>query len=197
MSGLSEDAIFRGLRDAGFPEAVARRRAREEAASVAREPLLREVVHREVVDRLAPYTTAAAEGWVWPLRFTLPWSHLCSDDKHYTATIVTVGDRQVAKIVRRQEYRDALARVRKLVGPLQQAAPVAFPLALVARVYVPDNRPGHDVPNFAKNCHDALEGIVYTLDQWLYSAHWRRVGVDIDRPRAEITITPDVPGGSR
>ena len=71
--------------------------------------------------------------------------------------------------------------------------PADYPVALTARVWMPDRRPGHDVANFAKCCHDALEGLVYVKDEWLYDVHWIRAGVDVDRPRADITITR-IPG---
>jgi hypothetical protein len=38
--------------------------------------------------------------------------------------------------------------------------------------------------------HDALEGVVYTKDRWLDDVRWYRAGVDVDAPRAEITISP-------
>ncbi len=65
--------------------------------------------------------------------------------------------------------------------------PLNIPLTLHACVYVPDERP-HDVCNFAKCCHDALQRIVYTNDGRLYATYWERSGVDVDAPRAEITI---------
>ncbi len=68
--------------------------------------------------------------------------------------------------------------------------PLAMPLSLRARVYLPDNRPGHDVANFAKCCHDGLERAVYVKDEWLHRIAWERAGVDIDGPRAEIEIAP-------
>jgi Holliday junction resolvase RusA-like endonuclease len=56
---------------------------------------------------------------------------------------------------------------------------------------VPDNHPRrHDAVNFAKCTHDALEKLVYTTDHWLYDVRWIRAGVDVDHPRAELTITP-------
>jgi Holliday junction resolvase RusA-like endonuclease len=83
--------------------------------------------------------------------------------------------------------------VKTIVRPkVAGCAPVEIPVKLEARVWVPDNR-RRDVPNFAKCVHDALEKLVYVNDCWLYDSRWIRAGVDVDHPRAEITITPLAP----
>lgn len=117
----------------------------------------------------------------FPLSFTLPWTALVSD-----------GDRLYPKGSRmfmQPGYREAREKIVTIVRRvIENAEPVAFPLALDARVYVPDNRI-HDVPNFAKGVHDALKTYIYTDDRWLYRATWERIGVDPDAPRADILIT--------
>lgn len=130
----------------------------------------------------AAATPAPRRAITWPVRLTIPWSMLCSDNRKYT----THGDR----LVLREEYRIAKMAVRRTARDVVgDAEPAQIPLRLVAAVYVPDRRP-HDVANFAKCVHDALEDSVYASDRWLDDVHWLRAGVDVDRPRAEITISP-------
>lgn len=121
-----------------------------------------------------------------PITFTLPWSALVSDNDKYTPVYTTTGR---PKMILTSKYREAKAATRRIAKEIVgDAETVAIPLSLRAHVWVPDNRPGHDVANFAKCCHDALESVIYTKDEWLHDVQWRRAGVDVDRPRAEITI---------
>ncbi len=92
-----------------------------------------------------------------PLRFTLPWTALISDNRKYAPATGSRG----GKMILRQEYRDAKSKARALArDAVGGGLPIAKPLRMIVRVYVPDARPGHDVCNFAKGVHDALEGIV-------------------------------------
>lgn len=118
----------------------------------------------------------------WPIRLRLPWSLLVSDNEKYGV----INGRMLITSRYRQAKATIAARARDLIGEVE---PARHPVALEALVWVPDNRP-HDVPNFGKCVHDALEGVVYVKDSWLHGAHWKRAGVDVDSPRAEITITP-------
>jgi Holliday junction resolvase RusA-like endonuclease len=123
---------------------------------------------------------------------TLPWSALVSDNRKYAAALRGKG---VPMLIHTEQYRNAkkAAKARAVDAMTvegQRFPPLARPLALVARVWVPDNRHGHDVANFAKCAHDALEGIVYSKDEWLHDVRWIRAGVDVDRPRAEIEVAP-------
>lgn len=117
-----------------------------------------------------------------PLRFTLPWTALVSENRRFCA--------HMHQIFMTAEYKAARAKikaaVREIIG---DAAPLEIPLSLTAQVYMPDNRI-HDAPNFAGGVHNALKKLVYVDDQWLYRATWERAGVDPDRPRAEIEIRP-------
>jgi Holliday junction resolvase RusA-like endonuclease len=128
-----------------------------------------------------------------PLSLVLPWSALASDNLSRSPVVVNVGPNQrpIMKLVMKAPYRDAKAKARaiarQLIGDVE---PVSQPLRLVARVWVPDNRAGHDVSNFAKCTHDAFEKVIYTKDEWLHDVRWIRAGVDVDHPRAEISITP-------
>lgn len=131
----------------------------------------------------------------FPIRLVLPWSHLVSDNDKYGATITRhKHGGTFPRLILTSEYRDAklkaraVARVAMTVDGLL-FAPLERPLRLLARVWVPNNRV-HDVVNFSKCCHDALEGAVYTKDSWLHDVQWQKAGVDVDHPRAEITIEP-------
>lgn len=125
----------------------------------------------------------------WPLSLTIPWSCLISDNVKMRAAMRGTMEHPKATVVLTPEYRKARDRIGALARDRMGAAqPAAVPLALVARVYVPDNRV-HDVVNFSKAVHDAMKGTVFVDDQWLHDARWIRAGVDVDAPRAEITIT--------
>lgn len=120
----------------------------------------------------------------WPLRFTLPWSTLISDNAKYgviNGSLILTKDYRRAKGLVRAVAKQAVGEDRE---------PANYALRIVATVWVPDDMRAHDVCNFAKCVHDALEGVVYTKDRWLHDISWRRAGVDVDAPRAEITIQP-------
>jgi Holliday junction resolvase RusA-like endonuclease len=117
-----------------------------------------------------------------PVRLRIPWSALASDNDKYGI--------MRGKLIAQKPYRAAKKAIRSLaVEAMNGRPPAACPLALVARVYVPDNRV-HDVVNFSKCVHDALKGSVFVDDQWLHDVRWIRAGVDVDAPRCELTITP-------
>jgi Holliday junction resolvase RusA-like endonuclease len=123
---------------------------------------------------------------IFPLELIVPWSALVSDDRKY-APALRMGS---PVILLTEKYRKAKQAAEAIARQAVLGAPASIPLQLHARVWVPDNRPGHDVANFAKCCHDAFEDLVYTRDEWLHDVRWTRAGVDVDRPRAEIRITP-------
>jgi Holliday junction resolvase RusA-like endonuclease len=176
-AGLSPDAIERGLIDMGVPKEKARQMAYSS-------PL--PSVHYRATDAPDGIVTVL-RAVVFPLCFTLPWSALVSDNRKYNAAYTRAKN---PTLVLSHKYREAKKKAAGIAREaMGSAEPVAYPLALHARVWVPDNRPGHDVANFAKCCHDALEKVVYVTDEWLYRITWERAGVDVDRPRAEITIS--------
>ncbi len=121
-----------------------------------------------------------------PLRLTLPWTALISDNRKYSPATGSRG----GKMILRQEYRDAKSKARALArDAVGDGLPIAKPLRMIVRVYVPDARPGHDVCNFAKCLLDSLETVVFTNDSLLHRVVMERAGVDPDAPRAEIEIT--------
>lgn len=120
---------------------------------------------------------------VWPVKLLLPWSHLISDNARYG---VING-----KLLLTKDYRRCKGQIRELVRTkLGMVDAAAIPLRLEAHVWVPDELRAHDVCNFAKCCHDALQTVVYANDRWLWDTRWIHAGVDVDAPRAELTILP-------
>jgi Holliday junction resolvase RusA-like endonuclease len=128
---------------------------------------------------------------VWPVKLLLPWSYLVSDNARYVARIAGSMDHPHAKLNLTPDYRRGKGQVAELARKrLQGAEPASIALRLEARVWVPDEIRAHDVCNFAKAVHDALQGIVYVNDRWLWDTRWIRAGVDVDAPRCELTIAP-------
>ncbi len=170
---MTPTEIERGLVAQGVPLEHAQRVARALSAS----PLPEHVI-------------TATPAIVWPVRFVLPWSALVSDNDKYAATLTRSSTgTQYPRLLLTPRYRAAKAKAHVIArDAMGGAQPAAYPLALVAWVWVPDNRPGHDVSNLAKACHDSLEGAVCVKDEWLHDIRWIRVGVDIDSPRAEIEV---------
>lgn len=191
MTLLSEDAIARGLEAAGVPPEKARAEAKRQHAQyvhVAGTP-----PNPPATLTTTPTTDAyftAAPAIAWPVRILIPWSHLVSDNERKEPYLVHVDGKPAARMRLSRKYAAALERIQQLArNKVGDAAAVAMPLAIRGLVWVPDERP-HDVANFEKLVHDALEGPLYTNDRWLHDIHWTRAGVDVDAPRAEITITP-------
>jgi Holliday junction resolvase RusA-like endonuclease len=147
-------------------------------------------------DGTRPDLVAVARQIGWPLELTLPWSHLVSDNQRHGAIVRLVGPNHTPTplLIMTAAYREAKGKIMKLArAQLAGAEPVAIPLKLEARVWLPGGRGKHDVCNFAKAVHDALQEIVYVDDQYLHDVRWIRAGVDVDHPRAELTISPLTP----
>lgn len=127
----------------------------------------------------------------WPVKLLLPWSHLVSDNVRKMAVAKMVNGKPVAEMMLTSEYRRCKGLIRdKAKAQLGYVELATYPLKLEAAVWVPDDVRAHDVPNFQKCTLDALEGIVYTKDRWVYDSRFYRVGVDVDAPRADVIITP-------
>lgn len=161
----------------------------------------RELAERQVAQQVegaklaqtaaAPDPVRPTRTIAFPLTITLPWSALISDNRKYAAAHRKHHERPL--VILTGEYRAAKEKIKGVVRHhVAGCALVEVPLALEARVWMPDNRL-HDVANFSKCVHDALEKLVYANDTWLYDVRWIRAGVDVDCPRAELTITPLTP----
>lgn len=159
------------------------------------ESMIARIIAREFGDQTpaaeAP-TAAVTREIEWPIKITLPWSALVSDNDKYSAVIRRNGSaKEFPKLVLTARYKDAKEKAREVAKRMMAGVePVSDALAFTARVYVPDNRPGHDVCNFAKCCLDAFEGAIYRNDGQLHRVVWERAGVDVDAPRAEIEVRP-------
>jgi len=146
------------------------------------------------------HVITAAPPFPFPLRLTIPWSALCSDNARKRPTVTRGVNGEVhPRMALSARYKAAAERIRAIAREAMTVEgyhfePFAQPLALVARVYRPSAR-RTDVPNFAKGVHDALSKIVYADDLWLCDARWLDAGTDVDRPRAEIEISPIPPEG--
>jgi Holliday junction resolvase RusA-like endonuclease len=138
--------------------------------------------------KYAPRPTAALP--TFPIRIELPWSALCSDNFREAGSLRMRGGKPYPAKVLTARYKAAKDKARYIAGGVMAGfVALSMPLQLHALVYAP-NASLHDICNFAKCCHDALEKIVYVNDAQLHRVVWERVGVDVDRPRAEITVSP-------
>lgn len=186
---MSASAIERSLVDAGVPPEKARVRALELSGD------LRATNGRSgETNQLAGATKPPIRATIaWPVRLTLPWSYLVSDNDKFRAKLITVKGEPKAIMVITREYAAATEKIANVArAKIDTAEPHNGPCAIAVKVWMPDERP-HDQVNFAKLIHDALEGVVYQNDRWIHDAHWIRAGVDVDAPRAEITVTPQLP----
>lgn len=129
-----------------------------------------------------------------PLTITLPWSCLVSENKRFVPALRGAK----AVLVMTDEYRVAKAKTDSIARHvlLGHALPVfakGVAVAVESVVWAPRDYNLPDVTNFAKATHDALQEITYEKDAQVHDSRWRYAGVDIDRPRAELTITPMEP----
>ena len=121
----------------------------------------------------------------------IPWSALVSDNAKDRCACRGQGE---AVRLTTQAYKDSLTKIQDIAREAMNGRPAAtIPLALHARGFLPNTSRTRDVVNFSKALHDALSRVVYEDDSQLWDARWTRAGVDIDAPRAEITIRPFIP----
>jgi Holliday junction resolvase RusA-like endonuclease len=106
---------------------------------------------------------------------SLPWSTLHSINGMFTI----VG----------KEYQGAKARAReKLAAQLEERKPLECRVAVDVVLVCPDRRP-RDLDNYEKLIYDSLKGLAYRDDSLIDDKRIRRA-IDVDRPRADITVTP-------
>lgn len=142
-------------------------------------------------ERLRPIVSAHPR----TVSLRIPWSGLMSDNGKWAAVARFVGGTWVGRLLLTSEYRRKRDAIKRLaVDAMLGREMFAQPLALEARVWVPDNH-RRDVVNFSKALLDALSKVVYADDHWLHRVTWERAGVDVDAPRCELTITPYLPSG--
>jgi Holliday junction resolvase RusA-like endonuclease len=114
---------------------------------------------------------------------SLPWSTLHSINGTWT--------------IRSPEYQGAKRRAREKIeeqlptrplDPAELWQPLECRLAVDVVLVVPDRRP-RDLDNYEKLVYDAMKGLVYVDDSLIDDKRIRRA-IDVDRPRADITVTP-------
>lgn len=164
----------------------------EQRIAMRRQGIPDHLIERYLAGRAGDQSTAVAPVYdatperkviAWPLRFTLPWSALVSDNDRYRV--------DCGRLHLTTQYRAARKAIRNAAkAAVGDAAPVAYPVQLTARVWVPDEMRAHDTANFAKAAHDSMQGVVVVNDRWFWKTTWEHVGTDCDAPRAEITIQP-------
>ena len=118
-----------------------------------------------------------------PVSLALPWSSLLPDNRKYasnTGVVWTTKEYRAAKAKAVDAIRDQLPPDWSPI-----AVPVAFRLVLIE----PNRHRRRDLLNYQKLICDALKGLVYADDSLIDDHHWTRGTPDIDRPRAEITVT--------
>lgn len=126
-----------------------------------------------------------------PFRLVVPWSLLCSDNDKEEPYIAHGKDGKMWPrkriTVRYRTAKNAICDKAKLI--VGESRPTIEPLSIRVEVWLPPAR-RNDAVNFAKVVGDSLEKVVYANDNQLHRSTWIRAGIDIDAPRAEITITP-------
>ena len=119
------------------------------------------------------------------LTFTVPYSAMCPDNDRFC---VPNGR---GRMVLTARYRKALvdvaaAAARAMVGTSWRMTDQAVQIEV--RAFLPDKRV-RDVSNFAKLAGDALSGYAYFDDVQIVESRFRKMGLDRDNPRVEITVT--------
>ena len=114
------------------------------------------------------------------MRLTLPWSVLVSDNAKHGG--------MVGRLTRRYRFgKEALSMV--VMSQVRGTRPLytSVPLALVAEFYPPDLR-RRDVTNLCKLMFDAMQGIVYDDDRYLFDVRLLRRAPCAKNPRVELEI---------
>lgn len=157
----------------------------ETVEALVRRGVPRDRAERSVYKQSATIKQETRETVGLPLTLTLPWSCLVSDNKRYSATIRSGKP----LLVLSASYREAKDRIEHIArNATAGKAPELDPVELTGQVSVPDHR-RHDLSNFCKIVHDSLEGIIYANDHQITKLIWQKVGVDIDSPKAIVTIS--------
>lgn len=194
---MSRGAIIAGL----LRQNVPRWKAEQEADRIlAEEEVFRAkvaVVSDRMVEHPLPPTPRPVVGFGPPppvflgaLFLRIPWSALVSDNAKDRCACRGQG---TAVRLTTQPYKDARDKIQDIAREAMNGRPATdIALALHARVFVPNNH-RRDVVNFSKALHDALTSVVFQDDSQLWDTRWTRAGLDVDAPRAEITITPFTP----
>jgi hypothetical protein len=124
----------------------------------------------------------------------LPWSSLVTDNNRQA----WVGTRMMTTKEYKLAKQRAVDAIETQIGdtlPSDLLAAgwqplFASPVAITVMLFEPNRSAKRDLLNYQKLICDAMTGIVYADDSLIDDAHFTRGAPDIDRPRAEITVTP-------
>lgn len=115
---------------------------------------------------------------------TLPWSHLCRDNRH----LMPIRMGKFARLALTPEYREAKAlATAELTAQWRGDPKLDGVLAIVGTLYFPNARKC-DAANYRKLITDVLTGIAYADDSQLHRETWQFGGIDRTSPRAEIEL---------
>lgn len=136
------------------------------------------------------------------VRLTLPWSALLPDNRRTGVGVNRNGDEPRPFVGTTKAYRLAKAKaidaIETQIGDLLPGSLLATgwqplyrdPVAIMVTLIEPNRSAKRDLLNYQKLICDAMSGVVYADDSLIDDAHFTRGTPDIDRPRAEITVTP-------
>lgn len=162
---------------------------REQLEQMSRDPLIGDVLKERIFKLLRGAAKVRKElqairvrEIAAPVTITIPWSALASDNLRKGVAGANNREKQA-------RYRLALVRFREIVRECNGDAPYAGPLGMLVLFWFPDNR-DRDPWNFQKEILDGLKGIAIVDDKWqeLRRVTFEAAGIDVDRPRCEITI---------
>lgn len=193
MSAFTRDEIVAQLVARNIPRHLAERAADAEILGlVGRRNGKSQVIGELVAASIAPPAEAPpAAAIAWPVRLLLPWSYLVSDNDRKEPYVAQTPDGPRARMRLTARYAAGMQKIANVArATIGDAAAHEGPLSIDVRVWMPTGSARNDAINFSKIVHDALEGVVYRNDNLLHDTHWTRAGVDVDAPRAEVTITP-------
>ena len=113
-------------------------------------------------------------------RVTIPWSHCVS--KNDKLTVVRGRPRLSTK------YKNAKEAICWL-GKATWSKPATWPVAVEVLVFPPNKR-HYDIFNVTQLIFDGLEGAAYEDDYQISYGSVKRMDIDRDNPRVEVTVQP-------
>lgn len=119
----------------------------------------------------------------------IPWKYVQHDNHRLMPARPRQGQ-YTARLITAPEYRMAKAAAELLIKhQWKHAERLNGAIALTARCFFPDKRK-RDAGNYRKLLTDAMSGICYSDDGQLEDERWIKAGIDKERPRIEITVSP-------
>jgi Holliday junction resolvase RusA-like endonuclease len=113
-------------------------------------------------------------------KLDIPWEHVVS--KNAKLTVVHGRPRLSTK------YKNAKEAIYWLAMTVWQV-PADWPVRVDVKVYPPDRR-HYDIFNVTQLIFDGLEGAAYLNDYQIADGRVRRMDIDKQKPRVEVTVQP-------